>query len=71
MAYQTLKFLERILPTKHFPRVHKSFIVSVSKINTIEGNMIKIGETTVPIGRSYRSHFMELIASFSGQGLDR
>lgn len=66
MAYQSLKHLETLLPSKYFPRVHKSFMVSVSKINSIEGNMIKIGETVVPIGRSYKLNFTNIIESFSG-----
>jgi len=64
ITYQTLKHMEDLLPQKHFPRVHKSFIISVSKINNIEGNMIKIGDTTIPIGRTYKNDFMELINSF-------
>lgn len=64
MAYQSLKYLESVLPDNFFPRVHKSFIVSISKINSIEGNMIKIGDTTIPIGRSYKSDFTDLINVF-------
>ena len=64
MAYQSLKHLEDMLPAKHFPRVHKSFMISISKINNIEGNMIKIGDMTIPIGRTYKNDFLELINSF-------
>ncbi len=66
MPYQSLKHLESILPNKHFPRVHKSFMVSISKINSIEGNMIKINDSVIPIGRSYRSDFMQIIKDLSG-----
>ncbi len=67
IAYQSLKQMENILPAKYFPRVHKSFMVSISKINSIEGNMIKIGKITIPIGRTYRNDFMEIVNSFSNQ----
>lgn len=65
LTYQTLKKLETILPSRHFPRVHKSYIVAVSKINNIEGNRISINDIFVPIGRIYKKDFMELIQSFS------
>ena len=64
MAYQSLKHMEDMLPEKNFPRVHKSFMISISKVNNIEGNMIRIGDTTIPIGRTYKNDFMELVNSF-------
>lgn len=66
ITYQSLKNLEQILPAKHFPRVHKSFIVAISKINSIKGNEIIIQAYEIPIGRNYRPHFFELIQQFSG-----
>ncbi len=66
MSYQSLKKLEDVLPVKYFPRVHKSFIVSVSKIDSIEGNQIKIKDNIIPIGRNYKQHFQEIIGSFGG-----
>ncbi len=66
IAHQSLKQLETILPERYFPRVHKSFIVAVSKISSIEGNMIKIGKTVIPLGRNYRTLFLKLIDGFSG-----
>ena len=42
------------LPTGDFIRVHKSFIISVNRINYIEGNQIRIGNMFIPIGRSYK-----------------
>jgi len=66
LAYQSLKQLETMLPEKYFPRVHKSFMISVAKITSIEGNTIKIGTTEIPIGRSYRENFNKLIEGFLG-----
>lgn len=65
LTYQSLKKLEEILATRHFPRVHKSFIVAISKINAIKGNEIVIGKHEIPIGRSYRAEFFELVESYS------
>ena len=66
ITYQTLKNLEEILPAKHFPRVHKSFIVAISKVNSIKGNIIVIGDNEIPIGRSHRQDFFDLVQSYSG-----
>lgn len=54
------RFLEQ-LPVKDFIRVHKSFIVAVNKINYIEGNQIRIKESFIPIGRSYKENLDKLL----------
>ena len=61
ITYMYLKDIERMLPPKLYPRVHRSFIVSISKIESIEGNQIKIQKSVIPIGRSYREVFMSLL----------
>jgi two-component system LytT family response regulator len=50
----SLKNLEENLDQKAFIRVHKSFIVSISKIDGIEGNEIFIQTARIPISRNYR-----------------
>ena len=65
MTYQTLKKLETMLSATHFPRVHKSYIVSISKINSFEGNQINIADQMIPIGRNYKQNFNQLIESYS------
>ncbi len=57
----TMKNIEEKLPSHLFVRVHKSFIVSLSKINAIENNRIIIGEKRIPIGHQYKNRFYELI----------
>ncbi len=49
------------LPEARFIRVHKSFAIAINKLETIEGNLIKIKGNTIPIGQTYRSGFMDLI----------
>ena len=46
----TLKNLLEELPGPEFIRVHKSYIISRSKIKFVEGSYIKIGNADVPIG---------------------
>ena len=54
MSLQNMKSIEEKLPSFRFMRVHKSFIVALDKIDTIERSRIFIKETAIPIGDSYR-----------------
>lgn len=49
-----MKTIEEQLKGTEFVRVHKSYIVSLNKIDRIEGNRIHIQEDVVPIGRFYK-----------------
>lgn len=53
--YKTLDAMEKELKGKNFLRVHRSFIVSLDKINSWSTNDLIIHEHTIPIGRSYAS----------------
>lgn len=57
------KFID-LLPQKHFYRIHKSFIISLDKIESVEGNMVKTNNVKLPIGNSYRLDFIQLIKTF-------
>ncbi len=59
-ALASLKELEEKLPEKKFIRIHKSFIVSVKKIDALEGNMIEIAGERLPVGKSFKSKVAEL-----------
>lgn len=59
----TLKDFHSQLPATSFSRVHKSYVVALSKIDYLEGNMIKIGKHTIPVGKSFKQEFMELYTS--------
>ena len=50
----TLKKLLEELPANDFVRVHKSYVISASKIKFFEGNYIKVGQADIPIGAAYR-----------------
>jgi len=60
----SMKKIESLLPANQFYRIHKSFIISLNKIELIEGNMVKINNTKLPIGNSFRQNFMLLIKNF-------
>ncbi len=60
-AYLTLKSLERQLPSTEFIKIHQSFLVSFCKINSIEGNHIKINNKILPVSRNYKDNVMSLV----------
>jgi two-component system, LytTR family, response regulator len=53
----SLRNLEEKLPNMEFARVHRSYIVSLRKIDNIEKKRIKIGKYTIPISQSYFESF--------------
>ncbi len=61
IALLSLKSLEESLPSQHFLRVHKSYIVPIKKIKTMEGNQVEIGKKMIPIGRSYREEVLKVV----------
>jgi len=60
MTLQTFSELEQELPSK-FCRVHKSFIVALDKIESIERDRIKIKNEMIPISETYKQSFYKLI----------
>ncbi len=46
--------IESLLPANLFKRIHRSFIVSVSKIESYTAEMVEVNGVPIPIGRGYR-----------------
>lgn len=63
MTLQNFSELEQLLPANLICRVHKSFMVSISKIDEIERSRIKISQQIIPISDTYRDHFFSQINS--------
>ena len=59
-ALGPMKSLEEKLPEDSFIRIHRSFIVSVDKIDLITKSQIKIGQTVIPVSEQYRPVFKKL-----------
>lgn len=59
ITYLTFKSVEDYLPVNHFIKTHKSYIVSASKVESIEGNEIRIGQHSIPISRNLKDEVME------------
>lgn len=54
-VHSTLKATEQRLPADKFLRVHRSFLVAINKIDTIQDGMLMIGGMPVPVADAYRS----------------
>ncbi|MEI9918434.1 MAG: LytTR family DNA-binding domain-containing protein [Bacteroidota bacterium] len=61
IAYLTMKSLENQLPGSEFIKIHQSFLVSRSHIDSVEGNELKVGSKLLPISRNYRESVTSLI----------
>jgi len=65
LTAETMTNIERRLPANRFIRVHKSFIISIKKIDQIEGNVIKIASKEIPIGKYYKMNVEEMLKKFN------
>jgi two-component system LytT family response regulator len=58
---ETFGELEERLPASLFCRVHKSFIVSLPRIDAVEGDRILIGKERIPVSETYRATFYKAL----------
>lgn len=63
ITLQNMKKMEETLPKENFIRVHKSYIIAVDKIESIERSRISIAGKTIPVGDTYREAFFKMIDS--------
>ena len=62
MTLMSMKAMEDALPDTRFIRVHRSFIVNLDRVTTIERNRIVFGKVYIPITDSYKDRFMEILS---------
>jgi DNA-binding LytR/AlgR family response regulator len=58
LAGMHLKLFESMLPDSLFMRVHRSFIINVDKINSINGNTVELAKIAIPIGAAYKENLL-------------
>jgi DNA-binding LytR/AlgR family response regulator len=63
ITYHTISGLEEKLAPGKFYRIHRSYIVNIKAITSIEGFAVKIGKHELPVSRNERDAFVELVAS--------
>lgn len=60
VARMTMKALQEKLPAKEFIRVHRSFIVPFTRIESVRSKTLLVAGTEIPIGSSYEENFFQL-----------
>jgi DNA-binding LytR/AlgR family response regulator len=63
MTLQSFNELEQLIPAHIICRVHKSYMVAVNKIESIERSRIKIADQLIPVSETYKEAFLQLINS--------
>jgi DNA-binding LytR/AlgR family response regulator len=63
ITYLTFSGIEEQLPGNHFVRIHKSYIVAISAIQTIDGNDVLTSSMRLPMSKNYRNDVMNRIES--------
>jgi DNA-binding LytR/AlgR family response regulator len=66
IVHMSLGKLEALLPVHLFIRIHRSTIVNKQFIRFIEGNFVRINETDLPIGLTYRDRLLESLGNGEG-----
>ncbi|MFZ4726344.1 MAG: LytR/AlgR family response regulator transcription factor [Paludibacter sp.] len=61
MTLQNFNEFEKIIPANIVCRVHKSYMVAINKIVSIERNRIKIADELIPISETYKEVFFQII----------
>lgn len=61
MTLQNFAKFEECLPAKRFCRVHKSFIVAIDKIKSVERGVIIIADQRIPVSNTYKDSFFSKI----------
>ncbi|MCL7753494.1 LytTR family DNA-binding domain-containing protein [Polaribacter sp. Z022] len=61
LVHKSLTSVTEELPDHNFIRIHRSYTIAIDKVKSIEGNLVEIGTTKIPIGRKYVNHAKRII----------
>lgn len=61
LSLLSLSSVEEALNREKFVRVHRSFIVALDKIDSLERNLIRLGNTSITVGENYRDIFHSIV----------
>ena len=62
ITYQSMHNLDEKLPREKFFRIHRSYIVALQYVQMIEGNMVQINKSSLPVSRTCKDEFLDKIA---------
>ena len=63
VSHEKISSFETLISQENFLRVHKSFIMAIDKINSIEGNRILIENYKIPIDQTYKGNINKLFGT--------
>lgn len=63
LTLQSLRALEEKLPKPRFCRVHKSFLINIDHLTSVQKNYLHIAGREIPIGNQYKEFFLQIIAN--------
>ncbi|HUX55160.1 MAG TPA: LytTR family DNA-binding domain-containing protein [Williamwhitmania sp.] len=61
VSYLTVGEIETMLPGAKFLRIHKSFIISIERVEAYSANVAMVGGKQLPIGRSYKGAVLQIL----------
>ncbi|MBB6328795.1 DNA-binding LytR/AlgR family response regulator [Algoriphagus iocasae] len=64
LSLTSLKNMEELLPSSHFMRVHRSFIVALDHIDSVSKNVIQVGNHSIAVGDNYKDAFLEFLGKW-------
>jgi len=57
----TLKAIEEKLPSSHFVRVHRSYMINISRLDTVTEDHLEINKKSIPLSKSYKEILLSRI----------
>ena len=63
----SMKKITDCLPHEKFLRIHKSYIVAIDKIESLEGNLVKVNNSKLPVGNNYKNDLLNFIRNYSAE----
>ncbi|BDD41592.1 LytR/AlgR family response regulator transcription factor [Streptococcus ruminantium] len=69
ITHNTLKNLEALLDRKLFVRTHSAYIINLSQVQKVEGNLVYVKGIVLPISRPRKKEFMAALTHFIGDSL--
>lgn len=64
ITYLTFKGIEQKLPKQQFVKIHKSFLVFIPAISSVEDDEVVVGKKRLPIGKTHKTDFLKRISPF-------
>ncbi len=64
ISFTTMKHMVDLLSRHGFLRIHRSYIINLSKVTSVQNHSFKIGNTELAIGKSYRKSVAEVLKNY-------